>query len=58
MGTIEDRLDGDLRLRGFSKVTCIEYRRRLRHFLAHHQVPPDQLGAEDVRRYNRGQQRP
>lgn len=31
MGTIEDRVDGDLRLRGFSKVTCVEYRRRLRH---------------------------
>jgi len=51
MGTIEDRVDGDLRLRGFSKVTCVEYRRRLKHFLAHHQVPPEQLGAEDIRRY-------
>jgi len=51
MGTIEDRVDGDLRLRGFSKVTCVEYRRRLKHFLAHHQVPPEQLSAEDIRRY-------
>jgi integrase/recombinase XerD len=51
MGTIEDRLDGDLRLRGFSTVTCIEYRRRIRHFLAHHQESVEQLGAEDVRRY-------
>ncbi|MCU0522873.1 MAG: site-specific integrase [Polyangiaceae bacterium] len=51
MGTIEDRLDGDLRLRGLSEVTRIEYRRRVAHFVAFYDVAPEELAAEDVRRY-------
>lgn len=51
MGTIEDRMDGDLRLRGLSQVTRTEYRRRVGHFVGFYDVAPDQLGAEDVRRY-------
>jgi len=51
MGTILDRMDGDLRLRGLSEVTREEYLRRVRHFLAYYKVSPDQLGADDVRRY-------
>jgi len=51
MGAIEDRMDGDLRLRGLSEVTRTEYRRRVGHFVAFYAVAPDQLGAEDVRRY-------
>lgn len=51
MGTILDRMDGDLRLRGLSEVTREEYLRRIKHFLAHHEVAPEQIGAEDVRRY-------
>lgn len=51
MGTIRDRMDGDLRLRGLSEVTRTEYLRRVGHFVAHYRVSPDQLGAEDVRRY-------
>jgi integrase len=51
MGTIEDRLDGDLRLRGLSNVTRIEYRRRVAHFVAFYDVAPEELAAEDVRRY-------
>jgi site-specific recombinase XerD len=51
MGTILDRMDGDLRLRGLSEVTREEYLRRVRHFSAFYDVPPDQLTADDVRRY-------
>jgi len=51
MGAIRDRMDGDLRLRGLSEVTRTEYLRRVGHFVAHFRVSPDQLGAEDVRRY-------
>ena len=51
METILDRVDGDLRLRGRCIVTRREYRRRLKHFLAFYDVAPEQLGAEDVRRY-------
>lgn len=51
MGTVLDRMDGDLRLRGLAEVTREEYLRRARQFIAHHSVPPDQLGAEDVYQY-------
>ena len=51
MGEVLDRMDGDLRLRGLSEVTRIEYLRRVGHFVAHYHVLPEQLGAEDVRRY-------
>ena len=51
MGTILDRMDGDLRLRGLSEVTREEYLRRVRHFSAFYDVAPDQLTADDVRRY-------
>lgn len=51
MGTIVERLDGDLRIRGLSQVTRIEYRRRVGHFVAFYDVPPENLGAADVRRY-------
>ena len=51
MGAIRDRMDGDMRLRGLSQVTRTEYLRRVGHFIAHYRVSPEQLGAEDVRRY-------
>lgn len=51
MGAIQDRMDGDLRLRGLSEVTRTEYLRRIRHFVAYYRLSPDQLGAEEVRRY-------
>ena len=44
-------MDGDLRLRGLSEVTRIEYLRCARQFVAHYHVAPELLGAEDVRRY-------
>lgn len=51
MGEIEDRMDGDLRLRGLSEVTRTEYLRCVAHFVAYYRVSPESLGAEDVRRY-------
>jgi site-specific recombinase XerD len=51
MGTIQERMDGDLRLRGLSEVTRTEYLRCVKHFVAYYRISPDQLGAEDVRRY-------
>lgn len=51
MGSIVDRLDGDLRIRGLSRVTRIEYRRRIAHFVSFFDQPPELLAADDVRRY-------
>ncbi|MGH8701386.1 MAG: tyrosine-type recombinase/integrase [Burkholderiales bacterium] len=51
MGQLRDRMDGDLRLRGLSEVTRAEYLRCATHFVAHYRVSPEQLGAEEVRRY-------
>lgn len=51
MGKLRDRMDGDLRLRGLSEVTRAEYLRCARPFAAHYRVSPEQLGAEEVRRY-------
>lgn len=51
MGKLRDRMDGDLRLRGLSAVTRAEYLRCARQFAAHYRVSPEQLGAEEVRRY-------
>ena len=51
MGAIQDRMDGDLRLRGLSQVTRKEYLRLASHFVAYFRISPEQLGAADVRRY-------
>ena len=51
MGELQDRMDGDLRLRGLSEVTRAEYRRCAAHFTASYRIPPDQMSAEDVRSY-------
>ena len=51
MGTILDRMDGDLRLLNRCEVTRREYGRRIKQFLAFFDVPPAELGAEDIRRY-------
>ena len=51
MGAVRDRMDGDMKLRGLSQVTRTEYLRRVGHFIGHYRVSPEQLGAEDVRRY-------
>jgi site-specific recombinase XerD len=44
-------MDGDLRLRGLSEVTRVEYMRCARQFVAHYRRSPASLGGEDVRRY-------
>ena len=54
MGKIEDRLDGDLRLRNLSAVTREEYHRRVRDLLAyfrHRDVSAETATAEDIRTY-------
>ena len=51
MGAIQDRMDGDLRLRALSEVTRVEYLRCARQFVTHFRCSPDALGAEDVRSY-------
>lgn len=51
MGTVRDRMEGDLRLRALSEVTRAEYLRCARQFVAHYRRSPEELGAEDVRRY-------
>ena len=51
MGELQDRMDGDLRLRGLSEVTRAEYLRCAAHFVAYYRMSPDQMSAEDVRSY-------
>jgi integrase len=50
MGELQDRMDGDLRLRGLSEVTRAEYLRCAAHF-CYYRMSPEQLSAEDVRSY-------
>ena len=51
MGRFRDRMDDDLRIRGYSANTRACYLRCVRHFLRHFMRPPDQLTPEHVRRY-------
>lgn len=51
MGELRDRMDGDLRLRGYAEVTRSEYLRSVYQFVAHYRRSPAELGAEDIRAY-------
>jgi len=51
MGALRDRMDGDLRLRGYAEVTRSEYLRSVYQFVAYYRRSPAELGAEDVRAY-------
>ena len=51
MGRFHDRMDEDLRIRGYSVNTRASYLRRVRHFVRHFMRPPDQLTPEHIRRY-------
>jgi integrase/recombinase XerD len=44
-------MDEELRIRGYSASTRDCYLRRVRHFVRHFMVPPDQLTPEHVRQY-------
>ena len=51
MGALRDRMDGDLRLRGYAEVTRSEYLRSVYQFVAFYRRSPAELGAEEVRAY-------
>lgn len=51
MGRFHDRMDDDLRIRGYSANTRASYLRCVRHFVRHFMRPPDQLTPEHIRRY-------
>jgi hypothetical protein len=51
MGRIRERMEADLKLKGFASTTCKEYLLRARHFVAYCQRSPEQLGEEDIRRF-------
>ena len=43
MGRFHDRMDDDLRIRGYSANTRASYLRGVRHCVRHFMRPPDQL---------------
>jgi len=43
MGRFRDRMDDDLRIRGYSANTRASYLRCVRHFVRHFMRPPDPL---------------
>lgn len=51
MGRFRDRMDDDLRIRGYSANTRACYLRCVRHFVRHFMRPPDQLTPEHIRQY-------
>jgi len=51
MGRFHDRMDEDLRIRGYSANTRACYLRCVRNFVRHFMRPPDQLTPEHIRRY-------
>ncbi len=51
MGKFHDLMDRELRIRGMSQSTRESYLRNVRCFVRHFMRPPDQLGAEEVKRY-------
>jgi site-specific recombinase XerD len=51
MGTIRDKMTGDLDLRGFASTTKKEYLQRAQNFVAYHQRPPTELGEHEIREF-------
>ena len=51
MGQFRDRMDDELRLRGYSASTRECYVGCVRHFARHFMPPPDQLTREQIRQY-------
>jgi len=51
MGRFRDRMEEDLRIRGYSTNTRACYLRCVRHFVRHFMRPPDQLTPEHIRQY-------
>ena len=51
MGQFRDRMDEELRIRGYSTSTRECYVRCVRNFVSHFMRPPDQLTLEHIRQY-------
>ena len=51
MGTFRDRIDEELRLRGYAATTRETYLRIVRAFVRSFMRPPDQLTLEHINRY-------
>ena len=51
MGKFHDRMEEDLRIRGYSPDTCKAYLTCMRQFVAYFMRPPDELTIEHVRQY-------
>ena len=51
MGQFRDRMDDELRIRGYSASTRECYVRCVRNFVRHFMRPPDQLTLEHIRQY-------
>lgn len=51
MGQLRDRMDGDLRLKGYSAVTRYHYVRCARRFAAHYRKSPAALGEAEIRAF-------
>jgi integrase/recombinase XerD len=51
MGQIRERMEADLKLKGFSPTTSKEYLLRARHFVAYYRRSPEELGEGEVRQF-------
>jgi site-specific recombinase XerD len=51
MGQLRDRMEEDLRLKGYSPSTRRNYLLYCRKFAAHYRRPPQGLGEEDIRQF-------
>ena len=51
MGQLRNRMERDLRLRGFSERTVYAYLRASKDFARFHMKPPNELGDEEIRAY-------
>lgn len=51
MGRFHDRMDRELRIRGYSESTRISYIRHVRNFVRYFMLPPDVLGLEHINAY-------
>jgi len=51
MGMLRDRMEGDLRLKGFSPNTRRCYLSCARHFAEHYGRSPAQMGEREIKQY-------